>query len=243
MRLKFSIFLFFFLVIFLISCSNNMDSNTELGKEHFELILYDGLTSNDAAEISESLESNYQRMIDDLRVQNMPKVTVKIWADYNNFMKTMETSLGTRYTGADGYIFGMKEARIYYTTHAHVTAVHEFAHLVSLQVNGSFSNNPRWLWEAVALYENKQFVDPNSLPYMVSGNYPTLNELNTDFNASNKYIYDVGYVLLEYIIQTWGMDSVIELIKSNGKISDKLGITTQEFESGWYKFVKEKYLT
>ena len=123
-----------------------------------------------------------------------------------------------------------------------MTAVHEFAHLVTMQVNSTISNNPRWLWEAVALYENNEFVDPKLLSYMVSGNYPTLAELNTDYNVSNHSIYDVGYVLLEYVVLTWGMNTVIELIKNNGNLSNSLGMTTQEFESGWYQFVEEKYL-
>ena len=39
-------------------------------------------------------------------------------------------------------------------------AVHEFAHGVSLHVNPRFGNNPRWLWEAVAIYEQ---ADPDAL--------------------------------------------------------------------------------
>jgi hypothetical protein len=232
--------LFFLFLIF--ACSVSTYSKDPLDTERFEYVLYDGLNSNITVEISENLESNYQRIINDLKVQNMPKVTVKIWGDYNNFLNAMETDIGTRYTGATGYIFGMTEFRIYYNAQTAMGAVHEFAHLVSMQVNSSILNKPRWLWEAVALYENNEFVDPKSLPYMVSGNYPTLDELNTDYNSGNQYIYSVGYVLLEYVVRTWGMDTVIELIKNNGDISGFLGITTQEFESDWYQFVEGKYL-
>ena len=111
-----------------------------------------------------------------------------------------------------------------------------------MQVNSTISNNPRWLWEAVALYESNDFVNPNTLSYMVSGDYPTLDELNTDYNSSNHSIYQVGYVLLEYIVVTWGMDTVKDLIQNNGDLTDSLGLTTREFESGWYQFVEEKYL-
>jgi hypothetical protein len=110
-----------------------------------------------------------------------------------------------------------------------------------MQINSTIPNNPRWLWEAVALYENDEFVNPRSLPYMVSGNYPTLDELNSDYNSGNQQIYSVGYVLLEYIVETWGMDEVIELIKSNGHISLVLGRTESEFEYGWYQYVEQTY--
>jgi len=63
-----------------------------------------------------------------------------------------------------------------------------------------------------------------------------------DYNSSNHSIYSVGYVLLEYIVLTWGMDAVIDLIKNNGNLSNSLGLTTREFELGWYHFIEEKYL-
>ena len=52
----------------------------------------------------------------------------------------------------------------------------------------------------------------------------------------------MGYILLEYIIIEWSMDSVIYLIKTNGNISHSLGITEKDFESGWHEFVEENYL-
>ena len=242
--MQFKLYPFILFIIFtqFLSCSKSTDPVCELDGEYFKFILYDGLTATNIAEISRELGNNYTRIIDDLQIQSMPKITVKIWSDYNNFLIAMENDIGVRHTGATGYIFGMTEIRIIYNNQSAVAAVHEFAHLVTMQINSSIPNNPRWLWEAVALYENNEFVNPKTLPYMVSGNYPTLKELNTDYNSSNHYIYNVGYLLLEYIVQTWGMDGVIGLVQNNGNITIRLGITIQEFESGWYQFVVHKYL-
>jgi hypothetical protein len=241
MQLKFTLILLF-IIILLFSCSKSTDPVYEINSEHFDFILYDALTFANIIKVSEELENNYNRILDDLQVSGMPKVTVKVWSDYNNFMEAMENDIGIRYTGATGYIFGMTEFRIYYNSQSPVTAVHEFAHLVTMQINSSIANNPRWLWEAVALYENNEFVHPKTLPYMDSGDYPTLDELNIDYNSSNHYIYNLGYVLLEYVVQTWGMDNVIGLIQNNGNVTKLLGITIQEFESGWYQFIADKYL-
>ncbi len=232
----------FFLFTIIFSCSNGTDINNQLDENQFEFILYDGLSSSDIREISENLQDNYQRILNDLQIQDMPKVIIKIWSNYDNFLEDMENDIGIRYTGATGYIFSMTELRIFYNSQVAVAAVHEYAHLVSLQVNRTISNNPRWLWEAVALYETQEFTDPRTLSFMVSGNYPSLSELNADYNNSNHNIYRVGYILVDYIVNTWGMDSVIDLIKNNGNLSITLGIDTQEFESGWYQFVEEKYL-
>ena len=40
---------------------------------------------------------------------------------------------------------------------------HEFAHCVSLKINPAIGNNPRWLWQAVALYEANLPWDPSML--------------------------------------------------------------------------------
>ena len=241
MHLK-NLLLFVVAFIFLPSCKHSTTPDEILDNEHFDFILYDGLSPSIIPDISNELENNYERIITDLQIMNMPAVTVKIWADYDNFLEAMQTDIGVRYTGATGYLFGMQEMRLQYSDEVSQTAVHEFAHLVSLQVNSNFANRPRWLWEAVALYECQDFVYPKSLPYMVSGDYPTLSELNTDFNSSNHSIYSVGYVLLEFVVQTWSMAKVIDLIKTNGNIPSVLGITTQMFESGWHQYVEDKYL-
>lgn len=230
-----------FIFSLVLSCSKDTSPFAPVPREHFDFVLYDGLDNKDISGISSALEENYERIVDDLQVTEMPKIIVKIWADYNHFLDDMENDVGIKYSGATGYIFDLTESRIFYNDQVAVAAVHEFTHLVSLQVNNTISNNPRWLWEAVALYENNEFIHPNTLSYMNSGDYPTLNELNTDYNISNHRIYQVGYVLLEYIVEIWGMDTVIELIQNNGNITISLGLTNQNFETGWYQFIEDKY--
>ena len=121
-------------------------------------------------------------------------------------------------------------------------AVHEFAHVVSLNLHPNFGNNPRWLWESVAMFAAEEFRDPKDVPSLREGSYPTLEELNTDFN-SGRSIYDVGYVLVDYIINTWDHDHLIALIRSNGAIEQTLGISESDFEKGWQQYVEETYLS
>ena len=240
--MRYGIFVIILLFAFFLTCSESTQPEYNLNDDQFDFILYDGLTTSQVINVKNALENNYIRITRDLKVKNMPKVTVKIWSDYNNFMKAMEDDIGIRYLGATGYVYGMHELRIFYNGQVAVAAVHEFAHLVSIRVNSSIANNPRWLWEAVALYENNEFFDPRTLSYMVNGDYPTLEELNVDYNSGNNYIYSVGYLLIEYVVSTWGMDNVIGLIENNGNIPGLLGITIQEFEYGWYEFVKQRYI-
>ena len=227
------------------SCENNSTSNQNNGildTDHFAFVLYDGLSESQFENVLIALEHNYQRILTDLEVSNIERITVKIWNDYDHFLDDMENDIGTRYTGATGYIMGTSEIRMYNTGNMSLTAVHEFAHVVSLYVNPTISNNPRWLWEAIAEYESQDFTDPSTLPYLESEGFPTLDELSTDYNSSNHYIYDLGYVLLQYIIVNWDHETMIRLIEQNGNIINVLGISVQEFEYGWYAWIEQTYL-
>jgi len=117
--------------------------------------------------------------------------------------------------------------------HRHCGKVHEFAHCVSLEVNDSFGNNPRWLWESVAVYESNQFRDPRTLSYMTSLTPPTFASLNS---FDNTRVYEVGYTIGEFIVAQWGRPLLRSLIASNGDITGALGISPAQFERDWFNF-------
>ena len=116
--------------------------------------------------------------------------------------------------------------------------IQEFAHCVSMHINSSFPDNPRWLWESVAIFEAGQFVDPHNIPYLVNHNPPTLATLNS---YSNTMIYDIGYLIAECIVDNWGYDQLNELIVNNGDIQSTLSLTTTEFQDAWFEYVQVKY--
>jgi hypothetical protein len=94
---------------------------------------------------------------------------------------------------------------------------------------------PQWFWEAICDYE-AGIVNAAGVKYGMSGK-PTLKELN-----SSHQIYNVGYTIIAYFISKYGKEKLPDFIKSYGNFEQTLGITEKEFESGWYKFVNEKYL-
>ena len=118
--------------------------------------------------------------------------------------------------------------------------VHEFVHAATLGVNPAFANDRRWFWETVALYENGERVDPRSLDYLVRDAFPTLQQLNADANAGRQ-IYEVGYLLGEFIVTRSGRATFVELIRTNANLSSVLGLSAPEFESAWQAFVRQRY--
>jgi hypothetical protein len=123
-----------------------------------------------------------------------------------------------------------------------VSVIHEFIHAASMAVNSRIANNPRWFWETVALYENGELVDPRSLDYVVRGAFPTLQQLNADPNGGTQ-IYQLGYVLGEFIVTRWGRPAFVRLIETNADLPAVLGVSTAEFEAAWQSYVRQRYLS
>ena len=202
---------------------------------------FDGNGISQIQAVIDALEANHGRIISDLGPVDMPVVRAMIWSDEDEFNRIMWAHLGHSYTGVTGYVDGPDELRILLKSGAPQTAVHEFVHNVSLNLNRNIGNNPRWLWETVAVYESQGFTHPNTLHYMASGDYPTLEELNTSTDPGREKVYEVGYILGEYIIVTWGIKALRELILQFGDLSAVLGISASEFESDWYTWVRARY--
>jgi hypothetical protein len=210
--------------------------------EHVAFVLYDRLTESITAPITEKINQNYEKILGDMQLNSVSKITVEIWNDETHFQNDMKKDLGVNYPGATGYVYSPTTVRILYRGSAAQTALHEFCHAVSLHVNGNFGNNPRWFWEAVAIYEAGEFNNPKNISYLVEGNFPSIAELTSDFNTGSRKIYEVGYLLSEYIIDTWGKKNYVQMIKSNANIQKVLALSVSQFEDGWKEFVKKKYL-
>jgi hypothetical protein len=191
--------------------------------------------------VADHLEGDYDRILIELRVAAHPITTVRIWRDETTYFNELTRHFGVRYQ-ANGYITGPSELRLLATSNVNVNAVHEFVHAVSLTLNPRFANNPRWLWEAVALYWNNEFVDPRTLDYVVRGNFPTLQQLNVDPNAGTQ-IYQLGYVLGEFIVAQYGRTTLIRLIENNGNLGTLLTVSDAAFEAAWQSYVRQRYLS
>ena len=192
-------------------------------------------------EVAARLAATRPRMAADLGVdeERLGTITVRVWQDEATWVATLEAYFGER-LAATGYVTGPTELRLLAVETVGVNATHELAHAVSLHVNPVFANNPRWWWEAVALYENGELVDPRTLPYMRQGQPPTLAALNAPITAGRQ-IYDVGFLLGEFVVVQAGRDGLRQLIRANGDTVAVLGMTASQFEQAWYTFVRARY--
>jgi hypothetical protein len=119
-----------------------------------------------------------------------------------------------------------------------VAVVHEFAHCASMRVNPDIANNPRWLWETVALYEAGQIVDPRTLPYMAAHRPPALADLD---RIENTAIYEVGGLIGQFIVETRGRAALRELVRTGGALPAVLGVDQTVFVSQWMEYLERRY--
>ena len=214
--------------------------------EHFIL----QFTSIDAASVAataSTVEAEYARIVADLQPPPMSRVTVFLYPDFASMQNAVRGAVGTLPAFARGLVTGAANihvlspglASVWPYTDGVRAIVHEFAHCVSLQLNSTIANNPRWLWETVAIFEAGEFVDPRSVSWMSNGQLPAMARLN---GFDNTDIYAAGYVLGEFIVSRWGREGLIGLIRANGNTAAVMGMNESEFLQAWYDFVRARYL-
>ena len=211
----------------------NADAPVE---NYFRFLTIGQVPESKMAELSSTLSEYRLSVMEHLGVTEMPKVTVNVWNDRDAF----EEAYGENAQFVRGYIDPETwSIHIYNTGRLGLGTVHEFTHLVSLARNPNIVQNPKWLWEAVAIYESNRPPPPNpsTLACITTTTIPTLNDLNE--HPMN--IYRVGYLLAEFIATTWSQQALGELIATNGDISISLNLPSDEFEKMWLEYVISRY--
>jgi hypothetical protein len=206
-------------------------------------------TATDAATIATTaltVEAEFARITADLQVSAMPQVAVYLHPDLPSMQAAVRPFVGSLPAGATGLVTAVDRIHVLSPTLAREWSyedgrraiVHEFAHCVTWRVNPTIGNNPRWLWESVAVYEAMQFVHPRRVHAFTAAQPPTLARLNAFDNTD---VYDVGYVIGEFIVSRWGRDGLVSLIRSNGNLAQTTGLTEAGFVAQWAAFVQRAY--
>lgn len=235
------------------------DHITHIKTAHFN-ISYQGVFREEANDVANQLEAQYDKIRTDLNDPVHDTIRVFIHPTQKDF----NTATGLLHGNANGTSRGPLEFHILWTNWYNSifpdapvkTAVHEFTHCVQLNIlihqalqgnaiedkkdfNKAFEKKfgddyPQWFWEALSVYQAKE-VNTLSVQYAMRQK-PTLGYLN-----NSNQIYNVGYTLVEYIVETWGKDKLPELITSYVDLKKVLNVNESEFEKGWIEFVEKRY--
>ena len=200
---------------------------------HFRLH-YSSATSSRIADYGSTLEASWARITGHFNQPNVGVIEGWLYPDAAAF------TAATGYS-ATGSVDGPGRFHMVSVPYAPEVAVHEFTHNVTLHLNPSAGNNPVWLWETVAVYEAGQFVPPASVPYLAARQFPTLAQLN---DRTGPYsVYDVGYLLGQFIIERWDWSGMRALINAQGDTLQAFGLSAADFERDWRAFVISRYLS
>lgn len=236
-----------------------VDNLTELKTDHF-VISYNAIYKKEAQDIADNLEKNYHRIRTDLNDPDHDTIRVFVHPTQADFNK----GTGLLNSTANGTSRGPNEFHFVWTNWFNSvfpndpieTAIHEFTHCVQLNIlikdaqrkwestategfdekfeEKFISDYPQWFWEAICDYE-AGMVNSMSVKYGMRKKL-TLKDLN-----SSNQIYNVGYTLIEYIVDNWGKEKLPILVTSYVDIENVLGVSEADFEKGWIAFVDEKY--
>lgn len=207
---------------------------------HFK-IFYTSADEKNIKAIGDSLEGNYTRITTDLQCQEPVNAEIHLYPDTPAYREGVKPWFPNLPSWSSGITLGNSVIHVLSPNapkQGYGDLIHEFAHSVSHHINPKIGNNPRWLWETIAIYEAKQKVDPRTQSYLVNQSPPTLKRLN---DLQDTTIYNVGYLLGEYLVETKGKSVLNALIKNNGNIKQTLDMDDQEFIKQWFAFVKKKY--
>lgn len=204
----------------------------QIATAHFQLH-YSNATTSLIASYGSALEGSWARITGHLGQASLTPIEGQLHPNAAAF------TAATGYV-ATGSVDGPDRFHIVAVPYSPGTAIHEFAHNVTLRLNPSAGNNPVWLWEAVATYEAGQFVFPSSVSYLAARQFPTLAQLN---DRSGPYsIYDVGYTLMQFIVERWDWPGVRTLITMQGDVTRAFGLSVADFERDWRDFLVRRYL-
>ena len=207
---------------------------------------YTTLDEANISDIAASLEREYSRILTDLGVDAMPTVTVTFYTDHAALEAATRPTAGVVPSSAAGLVTSSTEIHLMspnapaWGPYSRMVSnlVHEFAHCVSMRVNPRIPNNPRWLWESVAIYESGQSVDLRGLAYMTALQPPSFASMAT---LDNTRIYEVGYSIAEFVLGRWGRRGLIDLITANGDTMSAVGVPQAQFEQDWFAFARQRY--
>jgi len=220
-------------------------SGGTFSSDHF-LFHYTPLDAGNIAGIAGAAEREYARILGDLAIESMPRVTVTFYTDHAVPEAATRAQAGVVPPWAAGLVTSSSEIHLmspnspawapYSRMLSHL--VHEFAHCVTLRANPRIANNPRWLWESVAIYESGQSVDLRGVSYMAALQPPAFASLNT---LDNTLVYDVGYSIAEFVVSRWSRRALADLVAANGDSSAALGVSIDDFERQWFAFARQRY--
>lgn len=105
---------------------------------------------------------------------------------------------------------------------------------------------PVWLSQGLSTYESK-WIPKERLVQSLKHELETLQERSLSSTSSHfelfkdQHGYELGYAFVDYVITTYGVDKMNEIMRNPFDMYQLLQISEQEFMKEWIEYIKERY--
>lgn len=245
MRRKALIILSVMCILF-VGCGEKTDT-IKLRKEskHFK---YSSTKSDKEAldDLEENLESNYDRIAKNLNVTLDEKIDITIYPNIDEFHKAigMEDAedwlVGVAGTSEVAMVSPLNPGPIHTYDSLMSVIVHEYTHILVMNLN---ADTDTYLNEGIAVVEANQ-LDNNTKYYLREtaklDKLPSIDEMKNNYSGLEQpYFLSGGFV--DFIINNYGYDGIINLIKNPDDLERITGSTKEELEQSWKEYIVSTY--
>ena len=209
-------------------------------------ITYTAADAGSVSAIANTAEASVARIREALGVSQGARVRVNYYATHSELAAAVRPYVGTIPSWATGVVTAGDAIHLLspaasgpdQIAAAATILIHEFAHCVTLQLSPDSGNNPRWLWETIALYYANQFRHPSTVDAFRSGGAPALSALN---GQENTVVYEVGFLLGEFIIERGGPGALRRLVQVRGNTTAALELSEATLVSEWRAWIRSRH--
>jgi hypothetical protein len=231
---------------------NNDSLNLTKESQHFKFYSTNGdIKVLDSLAIT--LEKNYSRITNHLRIQIDKKINVKVFPNVKSFHAAIN------YPDAPDWVVGscigyelfmvspLNPGSVHTYESLMQVIVHEFVHIAVYYACGNkvVTGLPKWLNEGYAQYEAGQVNEhirksvESSLREKAP---PTWTQLDTASAMEFGYMngYGLSVTIVEFLVVTYGIDKLVSLIKEPENIETIYGLPENTLEKQWIQYLKHE---
>ena len=221
----------------------------EYETEHF-IIKYHDLDDSTLSMVAIEAENAYDKVTSDLRYRPDNKTVIRIGIAKEDHDWTKGNAFYLRDLNTIDLLSPSQKRWMNYESYIRKSIPHEFTHHI-INVGYKFTF-PDWLNEGTASFEAGE--SPNYKKFkraLAKNELHSLNEMwifDLLEDDERRLAYVESYTIIEYIIDTYGHDGLIDILTAHKEtldtdqvIHDAFGVSTKDFELGWMNFVKDKY--
>lgn len=245
MRRKALIILSVMCILF-VGCGEKTDTiKLRKESEHFK---YSSTKSDKEAldNLEENLESNYDRIAKDLNVTLDEKINVSIYPNINEFHKAIgiedaeDWLVGVARNGEILMASPLNPGSVHTYDSLMSVIVHEYTHILVMNLN---ADTDTYLNEGIAVVEANQ-LDNNTKYYLREtaklDKLQSIDEMKNNYSGLEQpYLLSGGFV--DFIINDYGYDGIINLIKNPDDLERITGNTKENLEKSWKEYILSTY--